>query len=104
MAYSVKYRETLRLKRGSPRHVQPAKEAIVQKMQLKAVSAPTLRADEDAYSQNRPLAADPDRGHLGEAVCFRTTCHVNRIILLCRLLLLFLSCYLAFCIVPAAKQ
>ena len=55
MAYSVEYRETLRLKRGSPRHAQPATETIVQKMQLKAVSAPTLRADEDAYFGHSPL-------------------------------------------------
>lgn len=55
MAYSVEYRETLRFERGSPRHAQPATETIVQKMQLKAVSAPTLRADEDAYFGHSPL-------------------------------------------------
>ena len=55
MAYSVEYRETLRFKHDSPRHVQPATETIVQKMQLNAVSAPTLRADEDAYFGHSPL-------------------------------------------------
>ena len=56
MAYSVKYRETLRFKRGSPRHVQPATEAIVQKMQLNAVSALTLRADEAFRAQREAEA------------------------------------------------
>ena len=49
MAYSVEYRETLRFERGSPRHVQPATETIMQKIQLKGVPASVLRADEDAY-------------------------------------------------------
>ncbi|WP_300441073.1 hypothetical protein [Zoogloea sp.] len=52
----MEYRETLRFKRGSPRHVQPATEAIVQEMQLKAVSAPTLRADE-AFRAQREVEA-----------------------------------------------
>ena len=56
MAYSVEYRETLRFKRGSPRHAQPATETIVQKMQLNAASAPTLRADEDAYFGLKTIA------------------------------------------------
>ena len=56
MAYSVEYRETLRFEWGSPRHAQPATEAIVQKMQIKAASAPTLRADEDFRAQREAEA------------------------------------------------
>ena len=55
MTYFTKCHATIRFERGSPRHVQPATETIVQKMQLNAVSAPTLRADEDAYFGHSPL-------------------------------------------------
>ena len=70
MAYSVEYRETLRFERGSPRHVQPATETIVQKMQLRAVSAPTLRADEDAYFGLKTIAGykPPNDAYSLEAV------------------------------------
>jgi len=49
MTYFAKCCSNIRFGRSSPRHVQPATETIMQKIQLKGVPASVLRADEDAY-------------------------------------------------------